>query len=135
VCTYTRSVSATAKLGLSEHTDTSVRGEFEYEGSSTTTASACPGVPEMPQFIGGVEQLTGSPSSFSGRQAFPGPPATGQGGERITGEHLYTFQGAFSGDIVTGVFRYEESSHAVGGQGGTVTQLGVGTFTITFQKQ
>lgn len=134
VCSYTRTVSATAKLGLSEHTDSTVRGEFEYEGTSTTTASTCP-VPEMPQFIGGVDQLSGSPSSFSGRQAFPGPPGTGPGGERITGEHVYTFQGSISGNTVTGVFRYEENSLSVGGTGGNVTQLGVGNFTITFQKQ
>jgi hypothetical protein len=134
-CTYTRTVTATAKLGLREHTDSVVRGEFDYEGTSTVTASTCPATPEGPQFTGSVDELTGSPSSFTGRQVFPGPPATGLSGERISGEHVYNFQGSITGDTVTGVFRYEENSLAVGGPGGNVTQLGVGTFSITFQKQ
>ena len=135
VCTYTRTVTATAELKFDDHSDSAVHGEFSYDGSGTTTATTCPQVPELPKFIGAVEQLTGSPSSFSGRQVFSAPGATGPSGERITGEHVYNFQGSINGDTATGVFRYEENSLSVGGFGGNVTQLGVGTFTITFQKQ
>jgi hypothetical protein len=135
-CTYTRTVTgATAKLGLREHSDSVVRGEFEYEGTSSVTATTCQnGVPDAPQFIGSVDELTGSPSSFTGRQVFPAPAATGPSGERITGEHVYTFQGSINGNTITGTFKYEESTQSTIGQTGE-RQAGVGTFSITFQKQ
>lgn len=133
ICTYTRTATATARLRFKDHSDSAVSGEFDYDGSATTTASTCPSVPDMPRFIGQVD-LTGSPSLFSGRNVFPAPPATGPSGERITGEHAYTFQGSITGDTATGMFKYDENSLSVGGSGGTVVQAGVGTFTITFQK-
>jgi hypothetical protein len=134
-CIYTRTVTgASATIRLREHSSSVVRGEFAYEGSSSITSTTCQFLPEMPQFIGSVDDLTGSPSSFSGRQVYPAPAATGGAGERITGEHVYSFQGSFSGDTITGTFKYEETNQSTIPPVGE-TQNGVGTFTITFQKQ
>jgi hypothetical protein len=132
-CNYVRSVTATATLRFKEHSDTSVRGEFEYEGAEAVVSTTCAGgTPTSPQFIGQVD-LSGSPSNFSGRNVYPGPPTT-VNGATITGEHIYTFQGSISGDSATGVFNYEENSLSTGGGGSDVRQLGTGSFTITFQK-
>lgn len=132
-CNYVRSVTATATLRFKEHSDTSVRGQFEYEGTETIVSTTCVGgTPSGPQFIGQVD-LTGSPSNFSGRNVYPGPPTT-VNGATITGEHIYTFQGSISGDSASGVFNYEENSLSTGGGGSDVRQLGTGSFTITFQK-
>ena len=132
-CTYLKSVTATASLRFRDHSDSSVRGEFEYEGTETIVSTTCAGgTPAAPQFIGQVD-VSGSPSNFSGRNVFPGPPAT-VNGATITGEHVYTFQGSISGDAATGVFTYEENSLSTGGGGSDVRQLGTGSFTITFQK-
>ena len=133
-CNYVKSVTATATLKFKDHSDTSVRGAFQYEGTETTVSTTCAGgTPTTPQFIGQVD-LSGSPSNFSGRNVFPGPPAT-VNGATITGEHVYTFQGSLSGDTATGVFTYEENSFSTGGGGSDVRQLGTGSFTITFTKQ
>jgi hypothetical protein len=132
-CTYIKSVTATASLRFKDHSDSSVRGQFEYEGTETIVSTTCAGgTLAAPQFIGQVD-VSGSPSNFSGRNVFPGPPAT-VNGATITGEHVYTFQGSISGDAATGVFTYEENSLSTGGGGSDVRQLGTGSFTITFQK-
>jgi hypothetical protein len=133
-CTYSKSVSATARLRFPEHSDSSVNGVFDYEGTETLIASTCPGSFAGGQFIGEVEPLTGSPSSFSGSKVFPGPPTTGQSGETITGQHSYTFQGSINGDTATGTFNYEETSLSQGLNTGSVSQLGKGSFPITFHK-
>jgi len=131
VCNYTKSVTATATLHFDEGEG---RGEFEYEGTETVTSSTCiGGTPTSPQFIGQVD-LTGSASSFSGRNTFAGPPTANQFGGTITGAHVYTFQGSISGDSASGVFTYEENSLSTG-SGGGVTQLGTGNFSISFRKQ
>ena len=112
---------------MREHTGSVVRGEFEYEGSSSITASTCQ-VPEKPQFMGSVDEVTGSPSSFSGRQVVPNPGAAG------SGEQVVSFQGSINGNTVTGSFRFEETNVAAVLPLGE-TQVGVGTFTLTLQKQ
>jgi hypothetical protein len=133
-CTYSRSVSATAKLRFDEHTDSAVRGHFEFTGTQALIAAGCP-MPTPPDFSGGV-MLSGSPASFSGRNAGPQitNTSTGQAGETITGSHTYTFEGSINGETATGTFRYEERSVSTGGRAGQIDQLGVGTFSITFQK-
>jgi hypothetical protein len=133
-CTYTRSVSATARLQFKDFTDTSVNGKFDYEGTDTVVSSNCSGTaPTPPQFIGGVD-LSGSKSRFSGQNRFPTPTSTGIDGGTITGEHIYTFEGSINGDTATGTFRYEQQSQSTGGGGGPVQQNAIGTFTITFTK-
>ena len=131
-CTYTRAISATAKLSFKEHSDSAVRGDFEYEGTSSVTGSGCP-LPSFPNFIGHVD-VTGSPSSISGRNVITVGPTQGTAGT-ITGGQVETFQGSINGNTAMGVFTFEENSLTSGGSGGNITQLGRGTFTITFQKQ
>ena len=136
-CSYIRSVSATGHVKFAEHSASSVRGKFDFEGSDTIVSSTCPApgsTPTPPAFVGHVD-VSGSPARFSGRNAFPTPPGTGVDGGSITGEHIYTFEGSMAGDTATGTFRYEQKSQSTGGTGGPVTQSAVGTFTITFTKQ
>ena len=132
-CTFTRTVTANARLKFDEHNESSVRGAFDYDGTDTVTATNCPNGFTPPQFIGQVD-LSGSPSRFSGRNVFPTPPSSPRPGETITGEHVYTFEGSISGDTATGTFKYEQTSLSTGGGGGDVQQSAIGIFTITFQK-
>jgi hypothetical protein len=132
-CTFTRTVTANARLKFDEHTESSARGAFDYDGTDTVTATNCPNGFTPPQFIGQVD-LSGSPSRFSGRNVFPTPPSSPRPGETITGEHVYTFEGSISGDTATGTFKYEQTSLSTGGGGGDVQQSAIGIFTITFQK-
>ena len=129
VCTYTRAVSAQARLVFKDRSDTAVTGKFDYSGTATVTASTCGNFTVSgPPFIGEVE-LSGSPSRFSGRSAFPAPSTGG-----VTGENVYTFEGSISGETASGTFAYEEQSFSPGDGGGSVTQKASGRFTITFTK-
>ncbi len=131
-CLFTRAVSATARIRFDDFSDSTVRGPFQYEGNETMVASTCSGPPTPAPFIGLVD-LTGSPSRFGGRNAFPHqqPPASGGA---VQGENIYTFEGALSGDVVTGTFRYEERSSSAGDGGGSVQVLASGMFTVTLRK-
>ena len=132
-CTFTRTVTANARLKFDDHSDSSVRGAFDYDGTDTVTATNCPNGFTPPQFIGQVD-VSGAPSRFSGRNVFSVPPSSPRPGETITGEHTYTFEGSISGDSASGTFHYEQKSLSTGGSGGDVQQSAIGIFTITFQK-
>lgn len=131
-CTYTRSVSATATLRFQD--EAAGRGRFEYEGSDVIVSTNCPGAgaPTPPQFIGHVD-VSGSASRFTGRNQFAIPSSTGLDGSPITGEHIYTFDGALSGESATGTFTYEQKSQSAG-TSGQIQQRAIGTFTISFTK-
>jgi len=132
-CTFTRTVTATARLRFEAYTESAVRGAFDYDGSDTVTATTCANQFAPPQFIGQVD-VSGSHARFSGRNVFTVPPSSPRPGESITGEHIYTFEGTITGNTATGTFRYEQNSLSTGGSGGDVQQKATGTFTITFQK-
>lgn len=133
-CSFTRAVTGSAHMKFEEHSDSSLRGKFEYDGGTgSLTSNTCGNTFTMPNFVGEVG-LSGSPSRFSGRQVINPPSTSPRPGETITGEHIYTFEGSISGDTATGTFKYEQKSLATGGGGGDVQQFEVGTFTITFQK-
>jgi hypothetical protein len=133
-CTYTRSVTATAKLGFTDESDSAVSGEFEYEGTQTTTAGTCQDPFTTGPWGGGLE-VTGSPSSFSGRRLLTLPSSTGGAGtQTITASDTLTIQGSMNGDTATVTFTYEHGSLAVGGLGGNVTEQAIGTFTVNLRK-
>ena len=133
-CTYSRSVTATARLAFDEFSDSVVRGEFNFTGAQRVIASTCP-MPG-PADIGGKVDLTGSPARFGGRNVFTGPNNNpgGSPGEIINGSQTLTFEGSINGNTATGTFKLEENSVSVGGPGGRIDQQGAGIFTITFQK-
>lgn len=133
-CTYTRSVSASARLKFDEFSDSTVRGKFDYSGTDTVVSTTCNVTPSVPPFLGEVE-VTGSPSRFTGRNAFPTSAGIGVDGGSITGEAIYTFEGSISGNTATGTFKYEQKGTSVGGTSGGNQSLSTGTFTITLQKQ
>jgi len=129
-CTFRRAVTATANIKFEQFSDSAVRGRFQHEGSDTVVASTCAAPPSLATFIGQVD-LTGSPARFSGRNSFPhSQPAGGS----VQGENIYTFDGAVSGDIVTGTFTYEQNSFSPGDGGGSVQMIASGVFTVTLRK-
>jgi hypothetical protein len=126
-CSFSYAVSADAHLRFDELSDSSVHGKFEYEGTQSLTASTCQFVtPQIPNFIGEANPVSGTPSNFSGRTTIN--TSFGPG----TSEHIYAFQGAVNDNTASGTFTYTQGSSA-GADGVVVTASG--TFPITFQKQ
>ena len=131
-CTYTRSVSATARLRLEG--DSNLQGTFEHTGTDTVIASTCTVPATPPAFVGGVE-VSGPPSRLSGRNAIVFPTGTGMDGGTINGEQVLTFEGSLSGDAVTGTLKYETRTQSTGGATpGGIQAVATGTFTVTLQK-
>jgi len=129
-CTFRRAVTATADIKFEQFSDSAVRGAFRFEGSDTLVASTCAAPPPVPPLLGQVD-LTGSPARFSGRNTFPHSQPSGGS---VQGENIYTFDGAVSGDVVTGTFTYEQKSFSPGDGGGSVQVNATGTFTVTLRK-
>jgi len=129
-CTFRRAVTATANIRFEQFSDSAVGGRFQFEGSDTVVASTCAAPPSLATFIGQVD-LTGSPARFSGRNSFPHSQPSGGS---VQGENIYTFDGAVSGDIVTGTFTYEQKSFSPGDGGGSVQMIASGVFTVTLRK-
>jgi len=129
-CTFRRAVSASANIKFEQFSDSAVRGRFQFEGSDTVAASTCAAPPALATFIGHVD-LTGSPARFSGRNTFPHSQPSGGS---VQGENIYTFDGAVSGDVVTGTFTYEQKSFSPGDGGGSVQMIASGTFAVTLRK-
>ena len=126
-CGFTRAAAAQARLHFDEHTESSVRGTFSYEGSDTVTSNTCPAGVTPPQFIGRVD-FTGTPSRFSGQNNFAVQSA------EAPGEHVYQFEGSLSGETATGTFKYEQK-FATQGSAGPINTVATGSFTITFRRQ
>jgi hypothetical protein len=125
-CTFSYAVSADAHLEFDELSDSSVSGKFDYEGTQSLTASTCQFTPQIPNFIGEANPLSGTPSNFSGQTRLSSSGSVG------SGENTYRFQGSVSGDTATGTFTYTQTNSNPS-DGTTLTASG--TFPITFQKQ
>jgi hypothetical protein len=125
-CTFSYAVTADAHLEFDELGDSSVTGRFGYEGTQSLTASTCQFTPQIPNFIGEANPLSGTPGNFSGRTTISSSGSVG------SGENTYSFQGSVNGDTATGTFTYtQRNSNPSDGTSLTAS----GTFPITFQKQ
>jgi hypothetical protein len=125
-CAFSYAVSARAHLKFDSLSDSGVSGKFEYEGTQSLTASTCQFTPEIPNFIGEANPLSGPPTNISGRTTI----VTSFG--NASGENSYSFQGTVSGNSASGTFTYTQRNSAPA-DGAVVMASGV--FPISFQKQ
>jgi hypothetical protein len=124
-CTFSYAVSAEAHLKFDQLGDSGVNGKFEYEGTHSLAGSTCQVTPQIPNFIGEANPLSGPPTNFNGRTTINTSSTNG------SGENTYSFQGTVNGNSASGTFTYTQRSSAA--DGGSITASG--TFPITFQKQ
>lgn len=131
-CTITRSVNGTATLRLTTNTDTAVSGEIEVTGTDVVIAQSCNGPVGSGGFAGRTA-VTGTRSSMRGSDTRTESQSQA-GGEVIQSTRTFLFEGAFSGNAITGMLKHDERSVSTGGAGGTVDEASQGTFPITMTK-
>lgn len=131
-CTVNRMLNGTITLTLETNTTTSVSGPLRAEGSDAIVSQTCQAPDENSQFNQGF-MVTGTPARFGFDQTINETRQESFG--TINKTRRIVFEAALNGSTVTGTLKIDERGTVTGGAGGTVNEVGGGTYSITLTKQ